>query len=410
MIENKIIYSISREGNYNLLEDISRDWFLSRYHKLAFDGMLSAFLEHDKISDDSVYDHISRMVSSREVDQVKNIYKLAVSEHRIVGKGLIKEFKERYIDSCYKDLSNTLLSDSKSHREKEQAIYDIQVKLTKEGSESRFMDVFKLEKDYYDKLKSGELMGERQKGMILSNPNMIKMFGNKIYPEPYIIGAKDSFGKTRIMLNLFDELISQGHKGILYTFEDKKEKTIQKYISIRNGWSFSDVYNGKIDKSVIKNAEGKITINDTGFIDDRNYTIGELEIEVQRKVNMYGIKFIMIDFIQIMRRNSSDVTYELVNISNRFIEMCKKHGIAIIYLSQLNDDCIESDGRITPSRYNLKKCRDMSENSRFIYLIGGYKDGSEFEWICDKNDFGQFDRLFNVHLPSGKVMSVSDKL
>ena len=160
-------------------------------------------------------------------------------------------------------------------------------------------------------------------------------------------------------------------------------------------------------------AQYPIYIDDSGALD-----ITDVVVECRRMVRMYGVKMIVIDYIQLMsdRSKGNNREQEISAISRRLKKLAKELGVVIIALSQLSrrvedrrpprpiladlreSGAIEQDADIVqfiyrPEYYGLEmedeRLVNIGANAEVIYAK--YRGGSVFttglKWIGDKTKF-----------------------
>jgi replicative DNA helicase len=203
--------------------------------------------------------------------------------------------------------------------------------------------------------------------------------------ELIIIAARPSMGKTALALNLAEQMAlggltagMQGAKPVpigLFSLEMSKNAIVQRLLSARSGVSSQSLRGGhKIPDSdfrnLIKAAEDLKSA--PVYIDDTpDLTVLNLRARARRMVQQYGVRCIMIDYLQLMSapgaaRESRQV--EVSTISRGVKALSRELKIPVICLSQLNRGSEQREGN-RPRMSDLRESGSIEQDADVVILL-----------------------------------------
>jgi replicative DNA helicase len=175
--------------------------------------------------------------------------------------------------------------------------------------------------------------------------------------KTYVIAGDTSHGKTAYALNLATNLAMSGYPGLYFTLEMSRDEMLQRMICSQAEVSTSKLLRGHFDHD--ERLAVAATADDLAdlplyFDDTADLTAPGLIMQARRAKQKYGIKFIVVDYMQILNYSHNPVKngrpqteYEgLTAFSRAFKMMAKTLDVAVIILSQLSKDKDRSTGKI----------------------------------------------------------------
>lgn len=153
-----------------------------------------------------------------------------------------------------------------------------------------------------------------------------------------ILAGRPSVGKTALSLNFLRNAALSVPVG-MFNLEMGDSQLMRRLLCSESKIYLDKFNNGKmtieeIEATVMANDRLnrlKIYIDDTGGID-----IYELRSKARRMVSKYGVKLIVIDYLQLMSGEGANREQEVSGISRRLKALAKELKIPLIVLSQLN--------------------------------------------------------------------------
>lgn len=192
--------------------------------------------------------------------------------------------------------------------------------------------------------------------------------------EMIVIAARPSMGKTSLAMNIAENVaLDQKLPVGVFSLEMTGEALVFRMICSRarvNVRNVTDGFLAERDYPKITNAAGKIAGAPLYIDDTAALSLLQLRAKSRRMVEMYGIKLIVIDYLQLLhiqgRRESRQ--QEVADISKGIKALAKELGIPIIVLSQLNRD-IEHDGKRKPRLSDIRESGAVEQDADLVAFL-----------------------------------------
>lgn len=174
-----------------------------------------------------------------------------------------------------------------------------------------------------------------------------------------IIAAETSQGKTSLALSIANHAAICGESIAIYSLEMKKEQCAARLMSINSGIPANELLYSRISQRGFERLDKSITriYNSKIYFDDRSTSnIDTIISSIRSMVLKYGIKGVIIDYLQILNVNMKGFNKEqqMADVARRLKNLAKDLDIWIVALSQLNRD---SQNPIP----NLNRLRDSGQ-------------------------------------------------
>ncbi len=200
-----------------------------------------------------------------------------------------------------------------------------------------------------------------------------------------IIAARPGMGKTAFVLSMARNIaIQSNHAVALFSLEMSSVQLITRLISSETGLSSEKLRTGKLEKHEWEQLNVKVKDLERAplFIDDSpSLSIFDLRAKARRLTSQYGIKLIVIDYLQLMTaggngKGGGNREQEISTISRNLKALAKELSVPVIALSQLSR-AVETRG--TSKRPLLSDLRESGAIEQdadivsFIYRPEYYK-------------------------------------
>ena len=239
-----------------------------------------------------------------------------------------------------------------------------------------------------------------------------------LIPGVYLLGALPSMGKTTLALNIAAN-ICEGGTPILYVSYEQSAKEVAykdlaRYWFIKNGKvdktpTAIEIRLGKYDeeeKTEMKEVRKEVKKNRQQFyfLQGQNETAAQLIEKIEPYVSA-GVKFIVIDYIQLMpSADANDTTREGIDATIRELKLYQmERNIVILFVSSFNrqnykqyinyESFKESGGleytadAILGLQFRLKDEKNRSDNKQFQRMKN--EQPRKMELVCVKNRNGE---------------------
>ncbi len=200
-----------------------------------------------------------------------------------------------------------------------------------------------------------------------------------------IIAARPGMGKTAFVLSMARNIAIETGAGVaFFSLEMSSVQLITRLISSETGLSSEKLRTGKLEKHEWEQLNVKVKDLERAplFIDDTpSLSIFDLRAKARRLASQYGIKLIIIDYLQLMTaggnsKGGGNREQEISTISRNLKALAKELDVPVIALSQLSR-AVETRG--TSKRPLLSDLRESGAIEQdadivsFIYRPEYYK-------------------------------------
>jgi replicative DNA helicase len=180
-----------------------------------------------------------------------------------------------------------------------------------------------------------------------------------------IIACRPSVGKTSLALQIAINSTSLNYPVAMFSCEMSEDELGRRTLSGVSGRSNTELINGRCNiEQLIKSSDplNKLPL----FIDDTSaISIIELKAKTRRLIMEYGIKMIIVDYIQLMTGEGQNREQEVSNISKGLKNIAKDLDIAVIGLSQLNRR-LESTSDKKPNLSDLRESGSLEQDADIV--------------------------------------------
>ncbi len=226
-----------------------------------------------------------------------------------------------------------------------------------------------------------------------------------------IVAARPGMGKTALTLSMARNIaVGQNIPVAFFSLEMSSVQLITRLISSETTLSSEKLRTGKLEDHEWKQLNVKVSDLEKAplFIDDTpSLSIFDLRAKARRLSSQYGIKLIIIDYLQLMTAGGSNKTgnreQEISTISRNLKALAKELNIPVIALSQLSRAVETRGGSKRPILSDLRESGAIEQDAdivSFIYRPEYYKID---EWDDDERtpSAGQAEFIVAKHRNGG---------
>ncbi|HEU4496720.1 MAG TPA: replicative DNA helicase [Flavobacterium sp.] len=209
-----------------------------------------------------------------------------------------------------------------------------------------------------------------------------------------IIAARPGMGKTAFVLSMARNIaIDFGHAVALFSLEMSSVQLITRLISSETGLSSEKLRTGKLEKHEWEQLSIKVKNLEKAplYIDDTpSLSIFDLRAKARRLASQYGIKLIIVDYLQLMTaggggKGGGNREQEISAISRNLKALAKELNVPVIALSQLSRAVETRGSSKRPLLSDLRESGAIEQDAdivSFIYRPEYYKID---EWDDDEH-------------------------
>lgn len=201
-----------------------------------------------------------------------------------------------------------------------------------------------------------------------------------------IIAARPSMGKTSLAMNIAEHIaVTSKIPGGIFSLEMTAESLVLRMLCSKARVNLRHVRDGNLvegDFPKFGTASSKLSVAPLYIDDTSGISILEFKAKARRMAQQYGIKFLVVDYIQLMHSNrkggEGNRQQEVSDISSGIKALAKELMIPIIALSQLNRDLEREKGR-KPRLSDLRESGSLEQDADVVGLLYRPKpeDGEE---------------------------------
>ena len=321
---------------------------------------------------------------------------------------------QKFIQRKLISISNDIIEDSYDETsdvfdlldKAESKIYDISQRNLKKNTQSAEDLVLAAKKKIEEISKKEGLSG------IASGFGEIDRLTSGWQPSDLIIvAARPGMGKTAFTLSMARNITVENNIPVaFFSLEMSAIQLITRLISSETGLNSEKLRTGKLEKFEWELLNVKVTNLENAplYIDDTpSLSIFELRAKARRLSSQYGIKLIVVDYLQLMTLGSSQKSgnreQEISTISRNLKALAKELDIPIIALSQLSRAVELRGGTKRPILSDLRESGAIEQDAdivSFLYRPEYYKID---EWDDEERSpaLGQAEFIVAKHRNGG---------
>ncbi len=406
---------IDKKGVDEVIDILQPEAFYKESHQLIFSSIISLFEKQEPIDIKTVSFQLKK---DGNLNLVGGDYYLIELSQKVSSSAHI-EFHSRiilqkFIQRKLISISNDIIEDSYDETsdvfdlldKAESKIYDISQRNLKKDTQSAEDLVLAAKKKIEEISKKEGLSG------IASGFGEIDRLTSGWQPSDLIIvAARPGMGKTAFTLSMARNITVENNIPVaFFSLEMSAIQLITRLISSETGLNSEKLRTGKLEKFEWELLNVKVTNLENAplYIDDTpSLSIFELRAKARRLSSQFGIKLIVVDYLQLMTLGSSQKTgnreQEISTISRNLKALAKELDIPIIALSQLSRAVELRGGTKRPILSDLRESGAIEQDAdivSFLYRPEYYKID---EWDDEERSpaLGQAEFIVAKHRNGG---------
>ena len=221
--------------------------------------------------------------------------------------------------------------------------------------------------------------------------------GGMTRKEITVLGGRPGHGKTTLMINIVDSLLSQGNKVMLFNREMSNTEMLKKIIVMKSkSLSYFKVRKNECNNGEMKTIEKVVNQISNDYKNLIMYDDIRTLDQSMREIYRYKPDVVIHDYIQLISvEGKKDRRFEIEDIMQEYKWMCKQIDCSALLLSQLNR---EIERRIDPkprmSDYAESGVIEQTAETALFVFYGYNFDSDRYdqytsELISSKTRYGQ---------------------
>lgn len=266
-----------------------------------------------------------------------------------------------------------------------------------ESGKSFLQELQEMQENYRNASKSGDYCSGIPSGLLdldrclngLNNSNLT------------ILAGRPAMGKSAVAMHIANHVcFNLGHPVGIFSLEMSSEQLVKRIVSWKSGVNSMSIARGDVsadDYVHIASCLEYIHSAPMYFDDEPNLSIYALKARARKWKDIYGIKLLIVDYLQLLsatKSKSENRVQEISEISRNLKIMAKELNIPVICLSQLSRKVEERTGN-KPMLSDLRESGSIEQDADSVILIfrPDYYDPNrqpgQLELIVAKNRHGE---------------------
>ena len=406
---------ISRDATSSVLEIVKSDDFYRKQNQMIFDAILELFAKGEPADAITIADHLKKKGMLEEVggktfihSLISNIPLAANAEYygRIVRNHSILR-KLIYAATDIATMGYEVPEDLTATVDKAQElIFSIYQDLNQGNNKNSVSVMGDIAPGVFEEIEMLHEAGSDVSGIPSGYIELDHYTSGFHKSDLTIIAARPGMGKTSLVLGMAMNIALKEKIPIgVFSLEMSKHQLAQRLMSalsridlqrLRDGKLKDDEW-PKLGRAVEKLSECKIYIDDTAFL-----TVMDLRSRARMMASTYGIKMIIVDYLQLMQSTSNyrgNKVLEITEISQNLKGIAKELDIPVIAVSQLSREVEKRESK-RPQLADLRESGSIEQDAdlvAFVYRDEYYDENSQRK--------GEADLIIAKHRngPIGKV-------
>lgn len=226
-----------------------------------------------------------------------------------------------------------------------------------------------------------------------------------------VLAARPSQGKTSLALTIAEHVaIDKGISTGFLSLEMTSRSLVKRLLASRAGVDGHNIASGRLAASEIAGLtrtaaevmKAPLHIDQTG-----NLSVVQLMAKARHLKYKYGIKFLVIDYLQLMHAKADSRVQEVTKISAAVKAVAKELDIPVLVLSQLSRK-VESREGGKPMLSDLRDSGSIEQDADMVMLMSRADENNTVEVVVAKHrngPCGSIDLEFIPHLTRFKNAS-----
>lgn len=198
-----------------------------------------------------------------------------------------------------------------------------------------------------------------------------------------LLGARPSFGKTSLALDIARHAATQGHAVGIFSIEMSREQILDRLIAAQAQVPLWRLRTGRLNEDIefamVRNALDELSKLHL-FIDDTpSPSIIQMRSMARRLQMEQKLDLLVIDYLQLIqpRTGSDNMVTQVTEISRGLKSLARELNIPILALSQLSRAVDKREGDKTPRLSDLRESGSLEQDSDVVMFLAR-KDRDSF--------------------------------
>ncbi len=410
---------IDKKGVDSVIDILHHEVFYKESHQFIFESIVKLFENTEPID---ILTVSAKLKTLGKLEKAGGDYYLVQLTQKVSSSAHIEYHAriilQKYIQRSLIRISSEIIEDSYDETKDvfnlldtaESKLYDVTQGNIKKSTETAQSLVIQAKKKIEEISNKDGLSG-----IPSGFPELDKLTSGWQPSDLVIIAARPGMGKTALTLSMARNMsVSKNIPIAFFSLEMSSIQLITRLISSETGLSSEKLRTGNLEKFEWEQLNVKVSALENAplYIDDTpSLSIFDLRAKARRLSSQYGIKLIVIDYLQLMTASVSNKNgnreQEISTISRNLKALAKELDIPVIALSQLSRAVETRGGSKRPILSDLRESGAIEQDAdivSFIYRPEYYKidewddeertpSAGQAEFIVAKHRNGGLDNI-----------------
>lgn len=192
--------------------------------------------------------------------------------------------------------------------------------------------------------------------------------------QTWVVAGRPGMGKSAYMVNTAMKSAKVGVHNLLFSREMNRVSLVTRMLSLESGLPIYNIRLGTLNSKDMENVANTIKlIKDYPIHIDTNFSGNESYIysTIRRYVDLYNVRVVHVDYIQLVAERSVDSVHELGRISRALKLLSEELEISCVIYSQLNRECEKRNDK-RPILSDIKQSGSIEDDADIVEFL--YRD------------------------------------
>ena len=406
---------IDKKGVDAVIDILHPNAFYKEAHQFVFEAIVKLFENTEPIDLLTVS---SKLKSEGRLDKVGGDYYLVQLTQKVSSSAHIEYHAriilQKYIQRSLIKISTEIIEDSYDETQDvfdlldtaESKLYDVTQGNIKKSTETAQSLVIQAKKKIEEISNKDGLSG------VPSGFSDVDKLTSGWQPSDLvIIASRHGMGKTALTLSMARNMaVAKNIPVAFFSLEMSSIQLITRLISSETGLSSEKLRTGNLEKFEWEQLNVKVSSLENAplYIDDTpSLSIFDLRAKARRLSSQYGIKLIVIDYLQLMTAGGSNKNgnreQEISTISRNLKALAKELNVPVIALSQLSRAVETRGGSKRPILSDLRESGAIEQDADIVSFIYRHEYYKIDEWDDEERtpSTGQAEFIVAKHRNGG---------
>ena len=377
--ERSILSSIVFEPSQfdDLSVELKRDDFYLPAHQDIFHAMLTLLQKDQPIDEEFIKKELIKMKKFDEQVMLEILSANPISNTRAYVDEVKDKSLKRHLLTLTTEIKRVTVEEELPSSEVVDIVEKKLYEITQDNQTSDFKDSPRMTFDTMEYIKEMKARGNSVLvGVDTGFNELNKMTTGFGKGDLVIIAARPAMGKTSLILNTVNSLITKGKGVAFFSLEMPAEQLMLRLLSIQTSIPLQKLRVGDMNDDQWSSLNGAIDkMNDAKlFVDDQgSININQLRSKLRKLKNQHPeIEIAVIDYLQIMQGiGTQDRHLQVSEISRGLKMLARELEMPIVALSQLNRG-LESRNDKRPMLSDIRESGSIEQDADIILFV--YRD------------------------------------